>query len=105
MKPDDIPQDVFHAALSATDSPFPGDIERIARAIMAEREACARIADEREAICADAVSKVDTGNLYAGNPTAKATEECARLEAAHIARLIRRNPSAIRNRSNQPVHG
>lgn len=71
-------------------------IEPLARAILAERERCAKIADEREAICADAVAKIKAGELYTGLPTAQATEECARLEANHIARLIRGEPGAIR---------
>lgn len=56
------------------------------------RERAAVAADEREAICADAVAKIEAGELYVGIATAKATEECARLEAAHIARLIRSLP-------------
>lgn len=59
------------------------------RGIEAERERCARVADDREAICADAVRKIEAGELYRDIPTARATEECARLEAAHIGRLIR----------------
>lgn len=51
---------------------------------------CAAIADERAAICADAVAKIKAGELY--KETAKTsvqTENCARLEAVHIAELIR----------------
>lgn len=49
-KPDDVSQDAWERACAATDSPFPTDIEAIARAIdaatAAEREACAHVADE-----------------------------------------------------------
>lgn len=78
------------------------DEQTIAKALMAEREACAVIADKREAICADAVAKIEAGELYRDIPTAAATESCARLEAAHIARLIRRDPGAAAIRSPQP---
>jgi hypothetical protein len=52
-------------------------------------EACAKVADTRADICADAVAKIDAGELYQDIPTAKATENCARMEAVHIASLIR----------------
>jgi hypothetical protein len=112
-KPDDIDQDAWdtgarmageylswlHAGNSAghlSEHAVSAMADTIARAIMSaraeEREACAKIADDREAICADAVAKVEAGELYQGIPTAAATESCARLEAAHIARLIRNRP-------------
>ena len=101
-KPDDIPQDVWDAVYFldwVRGDGWPLALppkEVAARAIMSaraeEREACAKIADDREAICADAVAKVEAGELYQGIPTAAATESCARLEAAHIARLIRNRP-------------
>ena len=72
------------------------DEKTIAKALIARDEACARIADERAAVCADAVAKIEAGELYAGIPTARATEDCARLEALHIARLIRREPGTRR---------
>lgn len=98
-KPDDVPNSVWVSALNAGKSATDNDgFVRIARAILAakaeEREACAKIADEREAICADAVAKIDAGELYLGIPTAAATEGCARLEASHIARLIRKRGEA-----------
>jgi hypothetical protein len=98
-----IPEGITEAAWEAAFDPaedaymaFDYETARaiVARAIQAaqeaEREACAAIADERAAICEDAVSKIDAGKLYAGIPTARATEQCAQLEALHIARLIRR---------------
>lgn len=53
-KPDDIPQDVWDAVLSLTPVTFFSEMSVIvqnlrvetARAIMAEREACARVLDE-----------------------------------------------------------
>lgn len=103
MKPDDVNQEAWNAAheLCISTSRFhPQDQyglyiqDLVARAIMAakaeEREACAKIADERTAICADAVAKVEAGELYQSFPQdAKITENCARMEASHIAKLIR----------------
>lgn len=53
------------------------------RIAAAERESCAKIADERAAVCLDAAN-----NYYHGAPE-KATERCAHHEAVHIASLIR----------------
>lgn len=101
-KPDDIPDDIWTASGRAMGSPhFNRDTtrKRVARSLMAEREACAVIADERAAICADAVAEIEAGRLYKDIPTARATEDCARAEAEHIARLIRRDPGAHRAKS------
>lgn len=92
-----IPADIQKTALAVYDRlgrGSVGDEQTIASALAAEREACAKIAEERAAICADAVAKIDAGQLYAGMQHARATEECARLEASHIACLIRREPGA-----------
>jgi predicted metal-dependent phosphoesterase TrpH len=68
-------------------------LERVARALVAaERrgiERAAKVAEDRKAICADAVAKVKSGELYADIPTALASESCAHLEASHIVKLIR----------------
>lgn len=52
------------------------------------QEAAVKVANDRAAICADAVAKIEAGELYGGADDARATENCARLEAAHIAKLI-----------------
>jgi uncharacterized coiled-coil protein SlyX len=49
---------------------------------------CAMVAQDRAAICADALAKIAAGELYQGLSTARATENCARMEAVHIASLI-----------------
>lgn len=49
-KPDDIPQDVMAIALDIWLEPP----EMIARAIMAEREACAQVAEERRPLWEEA---------------------------------------------------
>jgi hypothetical protein len=51
--------------------------EAIRRAIAAEREACAKIATDRAAICQDAYDKGDVREVHPLN------------EALHIAQLIR----------------
>jgi hypothetical protein len=97
-KPDDIPQDVWDKVAELVWSPKDDDFTAIARAILAakaeEREACAQLADERANICADAVTKINAGELYKDVPLAAATESCAGLEASHIARLIRKREEA-----------
>ena len=62
---------------------------RIANALRRQVEICADIARDRKEICADAVARVRDGTLYAGIPTAEATENSARLEAQHIEEQIR----------------
>ncbi len=54
-------------------------------------EDAAKVADDRAAICFDAVAKIEAGTLYPNRPRAEtaATERCAGMEAAHIARSIR----------------
>lgn len=107
-KPYDIPKDVMKSAanvvvslgIGGTTNPNPDGFavrDAVARAILAERGRCAKVADDRAAICADAVAKIEAGDLYPGIPTARASETCARMEAEHIARLIRNGPSAIRH--------
>lgn len=53
------------------------------------REA-AMIANHRAAICEDAVHEIEAGRLYPSLDRSRtlATENCARLEASHIAELI-----------------
>jgi hypothetical protein len=98
VPPEGIPLDVWTEARRIVDQRPLRTID-LAQAILAEREACARIADERAAICADAVAKIEAGDLYAGIATAAATESCASLEASHIARLIRRDLGAPPHRA------
>lgn len=70
--------------------------EDIARALLAAEargkregmEMATQVAREREAICEDACDQVKAGSLYVDVPNAFATENSARLEAGHIARLI-----------------
>lgn len=101
LRPDDVPEDIWDDARKALSLNFIVPIPSlevaisVARALMAGREADAAMADHRAAICADAVAKIDAGQLYKNSPTARATEDCARMEAEHIARLIRRDPGAI----------
>lgn len=51
-------------------------------------EAALAVAQHREAVCTKAVELVEAGVLYPDLPTAYATENSARLEAAHIVRKI-----------------
>jgi len=92
-RPEGIPEDVWTIAGRVLGSPsFKRETvrARIARALLAQIEDCAKVADEREAICAEAVEMVCAGTLYPDIPTAAATENSARMEASHIAGLIRK---------------
>jgi len=66
----------------------------IARALVeAQRRgmrAALGVARNRVDICADAVEKVKSGDLYPDIPTALASERCAHLEASHIYAAIRK---------------
>ena len=53
-------------------------------------EECAGIADRRARACALTIALIRAGRLWRNNPNARASENCARLEAVHIASLIRK---------------